>query len=104
MVLSIPVPLEGGLLGLDELRPLGLEAHELGILSKADLGSKAELPLLTKPENPLKELGLVRGRLRGMCGWEVEFEPLVNPVLIDEGGTRGKGLIALGATIPESLF
>jgi hypothetical protein len=66
VVRSIPGLLEGGLLGLDELRPLGLEAHELGILSKADLGSTVELLLLLKPENPLKELGLVRGRLWGM--------------------------------------
>ena len=80
----------------------GLAAHELGI---------AELPpLLLKPENPLKEPGLVRGRLKGTC--ECEFELLAatkdegNPKLMtedNEGGNRGNGLIALGAMIVELL-
>jgi hypothetical protein len=90
----------GGLLGLDEL---GLDTHELGTAER--------LPLL--PEKPLKEPGLVRGRFRGNCAIDAEFELLAlipddgNPKLTtedNEGGTRGDGLTALGAKILGSLF
>jgi hypothetical protein len=46
----------------------------------------------------------------GHVGWEVEFEPLVmttddgKPKLMDEGGTRGNGLIALGAIYQGHSF
>ena len=80
---------------------LGLAAHELGI---AEL-----LPVLLKPENPLKEPGLVRGRLKGTCEFVLlaATKDVGNPkfrTLDNDGGRRGNGLIALGAAILESLL
>ena len=76
VVLSKPAAPRGGLLGLDELRSTGFEAHELGIFSNADLGLVEEddegpglLPIPAENDvKPLIELGLVRGRFSGAGG------------------------------------
>ena len=115
IVPSKPAAPRGGLLGRDELRSTGFEAHELGIFLNADLGLVEEddegpgIPV-ENDVKPLIELGFVRGRFTGAGGahnvttrteWNRRWRwPMLGVLEIeDEGGIRGRGRIGFGAVV-----